>query len=407
MGEWREVALGDVASSLGGLWGKPEPNEGYVEVLALRGTDLASARALDLSGVPRRFEKKKAVQKRLLGLDSIVIEASGGSKDQPVGRSIAVTQRLLDSSTVPLSAASFCKIITVKNDVADTRFVQAILDNLYWSGEIERYQTQSTGLRNLRTRQLLSDFRFALPPITIQRHITAALSGFDQLVEINQRRIELLEDVARLLYREWFVHFRFPGHETVEFADSELGPIPKGWNVNAIGEVAKLRYGKSLTAKTRRPGDIAVVSSAGIIDEHDQMLVEGPGIVIGRKGNVGSVWWVEGPFFPIDTTYYVESDLPLGFLYWLLSGVDFIDSHAAVPGLSREQAMSVRVVIPPADIVQRFDEANAAMFRDISGCRARSTRLATTRDLLLPRLVTGKLDISDIDLSVLTPAEAE
>jgi len=177
--------------------------------------------------------------------------------------------------------------------------------------------------------------------------------------------------------------------------------------VYAIGEVAKLRYGKSLPAKTRRPGDIPVVSSAGIIDEHDQVLVEGPGIVIGRKGNVGSVWWVEGPFFPIDTTYYVESDLPLGFLYWLLSGAEFIDSHAAVPGLSREQAMSVRVVIPPVDTVQRFDEVNAAMFSDVSGCRARSAHLAATRDLLLPRLVSGQLDISDIDLGVLTPTETE
>jgi type I restriction enzyme S subunit len=137
------------------------------------------------------------------------------------------------------------------------------------------------------------------------------------------------------------------------------------------------------------------------------MLVEGPGIVIGRKGNVGSVWWVEGPFFPIDTAYYVESDLPLGFLYWLLSGVDFIDSHAAVPGLSREQAIGVRVVIPPVDIVQQFDEANAALFRDIRGCRLRSNQVAAARDLLLPRLVSGQLDISDIDLGVLTPAETE
>lgn len=256
-------------------------------------------------------------------------------------------------------------------------------------------------------RNHLHNVLVRVPGFATQKRIAAVLSAFDELIEINERRIELLEDLARSLYREWFLHFRFPGHEDIECVDSELGPIPEGWNVYPIGEVAKLRYGKSLPAKTRRPGDIPVVSSAGIIDEHDQVLVEGPGIVIGRKGNVGSVWWVEGPFFPIDTTYYVESDLPLGFLYWLLSGAEFIDSHAAVPGLSRDQAMSVRVVIPPVDIVQRFDEVNAAMFSDISGCRARSAHLAATRDLLLPRLVGGKLDISDIDLGILAPTETE
>lgn len=292
-------------------------------------------------------------------------------------------------------------IVKPKPGLVDENFLLHLLNNMPLAGRV-------TGAAQPKlTKANLADLEFECPPYELQLRIGAFLSAFDKLIEINERRIELLEDLARSLYREWFVHFRFPGHENVEFADSELGPIPEGWNVYAIGEVAKLRYGKSLTAKTRRPGDIAVVSSAGIIDEHDQMLVEGPGVVIGRKGNVGSVWWVEGPFFPIDTTYYVESDLPLGFLYWLLSGVDFIDSHAAVPGLSREQAMGVRVAIPPIDIVQRFDEANSAMFSDISGCRARSAHLAATRDLLLPRLVTGQLDISDIDLGVLTPAEAE
>jgi type I restriction enzyme S subunit len=254
---------------------------------------------------------------------------------------------------------------------------------------------------------LIGRARVRIPSLVTQRRIAAVLSAFDELIEIHERRIELLEDVARALYREWFVHFRFPGHEDVELVDSELGLIPEGWEVRRLGDVAELRYGKSLPATTRRPGGVSVVSSAGIIGTHDDALVEGPGIVIGRKGNVGSVWWVEGDFFPIDTTYYVESDLPLGFLYWQLQDLEFIDSHAAVPGLNREQATALPLVVPGQQGVRSFDQVNRALVLAAAGLRATIASLGAARDLLLPRLVTGRLDISDIHLGILTPLEVE
>jgi type I restriction enzyme S subunit len=244
-----------------------------------------------------------------------------------------------------------------------------------------------------------------LPPVGTQRRIAAVLSAFDELIEINERRIELLEDLARSLYREWFARFRFPGHEAVEFVDSELGPIPERWEALRLGEIAQLRYGRSLPATKRRPGPFAVVSSAGVVGEHDDALVEGPGIVLGRKGNVGSVWWLDDDFFPIDTTYYVTSDLPLGFLYWQLSDLQFDNSHAAVPGLSRDHANSVLVIRPDQATVRRFGEHHMRVFNAIAVLSAQSEALIATRDLLLPRLVTGRLEISDIDLGELLPPE--
>lgn len=199
LNDWTEVALGEVVSSLGGLWGKAEPSDGYVEVLAIRGTDLARAHALDLGGIPRRFEKEKAVNKRLLDTSSIVIEASGGSKDQRVGRSVLITQGMLDQADVPLSAASFCKIFWVDQEKADPRFIHAHLELLYRSGEVERFQAQSTGLRNLRVKDLLSDFRFELPPVDIQKRIGAVLGSFDTLIEVNELQIQALAATRSLL----------------------------------------------------------------------------------------------------------------------------------------------------------------------------------------------------------------
>lgn len=243
------------------------------------------------------------------------------------------------------------------------------------------------------------------PSFNTQRRIAAIFAAFDELIEINERRIELLESLARSLYREWFVRFWFPGHETGGLVDSEVGRIPEGWTVGRLGDLVEFRYGKALPARTRRAGPYPVVSSAGVVDTHSESLVAGPGIVVGRKGNVGSIWWVPDDFFPIDTTYYVTSELSLGFLYWLLQDVEFLDSHAAIPGLSRDQALGQRVVVPERRMIERFVKVHDACFASIAAARETIRALAHTRDLLLPRLVTGRLDVSDVDLGDLLPAE--
>lgn len=238
-----------------------------------------------------------------------------------------------------------------------------------------------------------------VPSVRTQRRIAATLSAFDDLIAINERRIELLERLARSVYREWFVRFRFPGYEDVDLVDSDLGPIPDGWGVARLGDLATLRYGKALPAHNRRPGPYAVVSSAGVVDEHDEALVDAPGIVVGRKGNVGSVWWVDQAFFPIDTTYYVETDVPTGLMYWQLQDLAFIDSHAAVPGLSRNQAEALLVLVVDEALAHRFDVVHSSFFALAGGLRGSNRRLAATRDLLLPRLLTGRLDTTYLDLA--------
>lgn len=243
------------------------------------------------------------------------------------------------------------------------------------------------------------------PPPPTQRRIAAALSVFDELIKLNDLQRRKLEDLARSLYREWFIRFRFPGHSQVKLVDSDLGPIPGGWDVQPLGEIVSLRYGKALPAAMRENGDVPVISSAGVIDMHDQALVEGPGIVVGRKGNVGSVWWSDAAFFPIDTTFYVSSDHPLGFLYWQLSELNFIDSHAAVPGLSRDQAYRLPVLCPPGDLCLEFSDIHSRLFESISCYSAHSKALAAAHSLLLPRLVTGRLDIADLDIDSLLSAE--
>ena len=246
----------------------------------------------------------------------------------------------------------------------------------------------------------IREFSFHIPPRQFQDAVAELLRPMDDLIENNRRRIEILEEMARLLYREWFVHFRFPGHEDVDLVDSDLGPIPKGWEARRLGDLLELSYGKALKADDRMGGPISVYGSGGHIGWHDEALVAGPGIVVGRKGNVGSVHWSDRDFFPIDTTYYVKSDLPLRFLDQMLRMQEFIDSHAAVPGLSRDQAYALIVATPAHSLLSRFENVVQPMYNLRRNLTEQNAVLREARDLLLPRLVSGELDVSELDMGL-------
>ncbi len=236
----------------------------------------------------------------------------------------------------------------------------------------------------------------------LQNFAASALGALDDMIENNRRRIELLEQMAQAIYREWFVHFRYPGHEDAALVDSPLGPIPEGWMVTTIGEVLELRYGKALKADDRKGGNTAVLGSSGVVGWHNEKLVDEPAIVVGRKGNVGNVLWVECPCWPIDTTYYVSTNLPLRYVYEQLVRAEFINAHAAVPGLSRDQAYTLPFLLPPSSTMIAFSALSETLGAKGEALRHQSRKLGAIRDLLLPKLVTGQIDVSGLDLDALT-----
>ena len=128
---------------------------------------------------------------------------------------------------------------------------------------------------------------------------------------------------------------------------------PKGWTATSLGEWAPFSYGKGLPESKRHPGAVGVFSSAGCTGSHDEALIETPGVVIGRKGTVGSIHWADGPFWPIDTSYYVcaADHRDLRFTYWALKSLSprmtTMNTDSAVPGLNRANAHSLQLAVPP------------------------------------------------------------
>jgi type I restriction enzyme S subunit len=258
----------------------------------------------------------------------------------------------------------------------------------------------------------------AIPPLAEQKAIAAVLGALDDKIELNRRMNATLEAMARALFQSWFVDFDpvrakldnrppagldpataalFPD----SFQGSPLGPIPHGWEVNTIGETIELAYGKPLKAENRQNGSVRVYGSNGPVGWHDEKLVSGPGIVVGRKGNPGVVTWVAGDFYPIDTTFYVVpiSDCKsLYFLYYALSLHDLanLSADSAVPGLNRNHAYMSKQIIPPANVLKAFDEQVAPIFSAIESNESQSRTLATLRDTLLPKLLSGELKVGGV-----------
>lgn len=222
-----------------------------------------------------------------------------------------------------------------------------------------------------------------------QERIAAILSAYDDLIENNRRRMALLEEAARQLYREWFVRLRFPGHEHTPLTNG----LPDGWERKPLGEVAPLNYGKALKEEDRAPGAVPVYGSSGVVGMHDAPLVRDRGIIVGRKGNVGSVFWSDRPFWPIDTVYFVAPEASSLFLYHALRLVPFQSSDVAVPGLNRGYAHSIELLVPPPRMRDAFEEIVSPMFLQHANLREQNEKLRAARDLLLPRLMSGEIAV--------------
>ena len=287
------------------------------------------------------------------------------------------------------------------------------------SGAQQQFHSYANGVTRFGLRKAdIGLVEISLPPLPEQRRIADILGALDDKIELNRRMNETLEQMARALYKSWFVDFdpvrakmdgRWRRGEPLiglpaglydlfpdRLVSSELGEIPEGWEVKALGDCLELSYGKSLKADARRLGNVPVLGSNGQVGWHDQRLVAGPGIVVGRKGNPGIVAWSQTDFFPIDTTFYVvprTGHLNLHFLRYALADQDLpsIAADSAVPGLNRNLAYMNRQLVPEKMIVEEFGNHAIVLLERISRFEDESRALSATRDALLPRLVSGEL----------------
>jgi len=222
-----------------------------------------------------------------------------------------------------------------------------------------------------------------LPSLPEQRSIAAILSSLDDKIDLLHRQNKTLESIAESYWRKMFVE--------------EVNP---NWKRGNIGDLIELCYGKGLKEEKRIAGKYPVVGSNGIVGYHNEFLVKGPGVVIGRKGTLGEVHYIEDNYFPIDTTFFIKSKTNEGklfFEHFLLKKFAFeeINSDSAVPGLNRKIAESMEVVIPEHESILIFNNFCEPLFIKKLKNVNQICCLSHLRDALLPKLMLGEIDISD------------
>ena len=265
---------------------------------------------------------------------------------------------------------------------------------------------------------MLKSIELNIPPLPEQKAIAHILGTFDDKIELNRKTNEALEAMARALFKSWFVDFnpvraKAEGRSTGlpaeisdlfpdSFEDSELGEIPSGWQVSSLGKVIELAYGKPLKEEQRKGGNYPVFGSNGVVGSHDEYLVEAPGIVVGRKGNPGTVEWSGMNFHPIDTTFFVVNKmkgLGMRFLFYCLKNQNLADLSAdsAVPGLNRNHAYMNNQLLPPIDVASAFERHLEVIFKRKEFLADEINALSAIRDALLTKLISGEIRIPDAE----------
>ncbi len=313
---------------------------------------------------------------------------------------------------------AICALV-VDEQVADYKFV---FYSLVHNREDLISKAFGAAQQNLN-QGLIRNFKISLPPLGTQHKIASVLSAYDDLIENNTRRIEILEEMAQRIYREWFVHFRFPGHEKVGMVESDLGPIPKGWEVKKSSDVLLINP----KTKVPKEGEKPFVPMGSL--SNNSMLI---GDIEFRAGNSGSKFKNGDTLFARITpslengkTGYVQflpsdNDVAFGstefivlrsktlcpeFVYLLARSNEFRDnaikSMTGASGRQRVQEESFDkflLVHPDVETLYKFSKVVSPLFQNVYVLAKKNANLRRTRNLLLPKLISGEVEVGKLDI---------
>lgn len=381
------------------------------------------------------LSKKKVSDEKMVQQYDVLVNSTG------VGTLGRVAQYLDDTSN--LTVDTHVTIVRPNPETIDPLFFGYLMKSK--QKLIESFATGTTGQTELSRdsiKEMAVDF---ISDKTKQKRIASFLLAVDSKLQVNTQTNQTLEQMAQAIFKSWFVDFDpvrqnmknkqqakmngdqpeadvqgsnnsarerepeaaidahfLPKEIAALFPDklveSELGLIPEGWEPKQLKDIVELAYGKALKKTDRLDGGVPVYGSGGLTGYHNQSLVDGPGIIVGRKGTVGSVYWEPKAFYPIDTVFYVKPKVRYSMKYCHLVlqnlGLKDMNTDAAVPGLNRNNAYRLDVITPSDDVLIKFEEMTHSYQSMIDANTAQNARLSLLRDTLLPKLLSGEIDLT-------------
>lgn len=231
-----------------------------------------------------------------------------------------------------------------------------------------------------------------------QHRIASILSTYDSLIENNTKRIRLLEKMAENIYKEWFVRFRFPGHENVEMENG----LPKGWKRGSLSDVCEFKRGKNITSSEMQEGNVPVIS-AGLEPSgyHSCSNVRGVNVTMSSSGaNAGYIAIHYSDIWAADCSYIEESTTGnIYYVYELLNNIRTVINNfqrgAAQPHVYPKDVNRIKLILPSKELMLKANGRLEIMHKEIYNLQKQNSLLARQRDLLLPRLMSGKLEVKE------------
>ncbi len=266
--------------------------------------------------------------------------------------------------------------------------------------------------RNLNGKSI-KQFAIGAPPVAVQTRIASILSAYDDLIENNTRRIAILEEMARRIYEEWFVRFRFPGFEAVRMVESELGLVPEGWATRPFDEIATFVNGYAFKPEDWGKDGLPIIKikelKAGVQDDTprfagtlaDRYRIRHGDLLFSWSADLDVYVWGDSDGWLNQHLFLVQpigESTPRSYLFHSLKAAmpafRTRSNGATMKHIKRSALSEVRAAVPPADVTVAFDGLVCPLHELVMLLTRKNLNLRTTRDLLLPKLISGELDVS-------------
>jgi type I restriction enzyme, S subunit len=416
MTQWQETPFADIlVDSKDGEWGQGEETVGHQLAKVIRGTDFA-----DLNNptkeLPRRWIKDHIVERKKLQAGDVLLETAGGTATQSTGRSAIIRKAFFENhGEHPVLCSSFTRYLRLDGNNYCPEFIFYLLQALYKAGYIAVYNVQHTGVSRFQYTTFKNKTVLKLPTHKTQKKIAALLSAYDDLIENNKCRIALLEKMAEEIYREWFVRMRFPGHEKAKF---EKG-VPTAWTISRVDSLGKVVTGKTPSTSVARyyGGPFLFVKTPDmhgnmfIIETEEKLTEDGirsqPSQTI-PKNSISVSCIGTGGIVSITTshcqtnqqinTVVLKSESDLEWAFFTIKNLKetiqlFGATGTTMTNLSKGKFSALKILVPNIELRSAFNDTTSSLFSQIQTLLRSTRHLVISRNLLLGRLISGKLSV--------------
>lgn len=389
----RTVRLGDLCEFInGGAWSNKEYVTSGIPVLKVSNCKNSGFDLEDIDYLGKDAREKYG--KNELKIGDVIIATVGSHpnlKESAAGRSCIVNS-LVEGFFLNQNAVC---IRTLNDSVFDQRYLGCL--SKYYS--FRHYiQMRGKGAANQMRIAIsaIKDYEFNLPDISVQKKVAKMLCCYDDLIENNQKQTRLLEEAAQRLYKEWFVDLHFPGYEDVQILDG----VPEGWHLGSLLEVAEFKRGKTITKAQVEEGTIPVV--AGGLEPayyHNVANTKAPVITVSGSGaNAGFSRMYHEDVFASDCSYAdIQATKSVSFVYCFLKAnkfqLDALQKGSAQPHVYAKDINAMELMIPTAEIIKEFCNKTDPLFNSIGVLQKQNTYAAEARDRLLPKLMSGEIEL--------------